>query len=91
MNRELAEEFAKCIKKFLDNKIGLYNLCIAPDPVDDTCFFNMVLFACKAAGIQKEDTDMIIQSTKIYTDYHIAGRRGLKPNLVETICSIILK
>lgn len=91
MNRELAEKFAKCIKKFLDNKIGLYNLYITPDPVDDTCFFNMVLFACEAAGIQKEDTDMIIQSTKIYTDYHIAGRRGLEPNLIETICSIILK
>lgn len=46
-------EIASLIKRFLDNKAGMYNAMIFPHPLNTVLFFGMVRCAMRAIG--KED------------------------------------
>lgn len=86
MKEVIAKAFAENIKKFLDNILGLYNICVMPDTVAHQLFNEMVYIAMINAGLTRDDYDKVMVAMKEYTDAGINGKDV--PDLVGEIIKI---
>lgn len=89
MKEEVAKSFAEIIKKFLDNILGLYNICVMPDTTAHRLFNEMIAIAMINSGFSREDYDKVIAITKAYTDAGINNKE--LPDLVGEIIKLTTK